>query len=341
MGLQVANHEALPSRVQLETQISAFRGISYNFRGNMAFATRAQLYEISNGFDRVYRILKRVESDVRNACASEGFPTDEMLEGTIRRANSDALKAYENMLHWNDLTAITHELFLNASTPDGGELPRRAKTNVPERLYNGYRELLTQYEDIAREAVADANRQFRDLRAAPAWQHGIPRNHAGGPMGGSGKPGENAASATKEQGYEISNGLLRLYERLKDLAAQAKDARDADNLPLSDELVRLSLRAENLARRVEHDKIMYDGITGIDDGAFRANFSLAQNEGWRKGMQEMESDAADIESRIKKEIEVERDRRSVVEEELRLLGSGKPGKSRGDEWHRGQNRRYV
>ncbi len=308
----------------------------------MAFATRAQIYGIYNDLNRLQGRLGFVKTWVLGTCQQDRLPVTDTLKALIARADEYARYANDVMIKWIDITRISNELYMNSQGPGGGELERLARVNVRLALYDEYERTIQDLEATTRTIEARANSEINDLQAAPAAARAAARAvPQGPPMGGSGKPGENAAFATKEQGYEISNGLLRLHERLKDLAAQAKDARDADNLPLSDELVRLSLRAENLARRAEHDKIMYDGITGIDDGAFRANFSLAQNEGWRKGMQEMESDAADIESRIKKEIEIERARRSVVDEELQLLGSGKPGRSRGDEWHSGQNRRYV
>lgn len=303
----------------------------------MAFATRAQIYEISNDLDRLYRRLSSVQNWVVDTCVGDGLPVTAELKAIIQWANANARNAYDTMIRWNDATKISSELFMNSSSPDGGELPRLARTNVKLSQYERMRDTVAEMVATARTIDAQANSEINDLRAAPIAARNAARAAARGgpPMGGSGKPGGNAAVASREQGYEVSNGFLRVHQRLKDIIARVTDARDADRLPMSDELKRLLLRAENSARRVDQDKIMFDGITGIDDDAFRANFPLDQYESWRQSMQDAESDAADIEALAMAEINRLQQANGVVQME----GSGKPGRSRGDEWHKGQNRR--
>ena len=303
----------------------------------MAFATRAQIYEISNDLDRLHRRLSSVKNWVVDTCVGDGLPVTAELKAIIQWANANARNAYDTMIRWNDATKISSELFMNSSSPDGGELPRLARTNVKLGQYERMQDTVAEMVATARTIERQASDEIDELRAAPIAARNAARAAARGgpPMGGSGKPGKNAATATREQGYEVSNGLLRIHQRLKDINTRVMDARDADRLPMSDELKRLLLRAENSARRVDQDKIMFDGITGIDDDAFRANFPLDQYESWRQSMQDAESDAADIEALAMAEI----NRLQQADGAVQMNGSGKRGRSRGDEWHKGQNRR--
>lgn len=336
MDLQLVKHKARPSRAT-HTQIGVFGRISHNFNGYMAFATRAQVYEISNDLDRLYRRLSSVKNWVVDTCVGDGLPVTPALKVIIEWADDVARHAYDSMIKWNDITRISNELHMNSQGPGGGELERLARVNVELPRYERWKNMVTELGYTARTIDAQADSEINDLRAAPIAARNAARAAARGgpPMGGSGKPGGNAAVASREQGYEISNGLLRIHQRLKDITTRVTDARDADRLPMSDELKRLLLRAENSARHVDQDKIMFDGITGIDDDAFRVNFPLDQIESWRQSMQGAESNAADIEALTKAEIKRLQEAHGVVQME----GNGKRGRSRGDEWHKGQNRR--
>lgn len=171
----------------------------------MAFATRAQIYEISNDYNIAYRQLHRIRQLSLRIHARERLPTSRAFTHILDWAENVANQVYENMIHWNDSTRISNELYMNAQGPAGGERGRIARTDIELERYQNQRRMLRRIRHsvgrIDREALAELNH----LRSLPPVPAGAPVVDApGGPMGGSGKPG-------KSRGDQWHNGQNRRY----------------------------------------------------------------------------------------------------------------------------------
>jgi hypothetical protein len=154
----------------------------------MAFAAREQLYEISNGLHRIYAFCRNQRNPIRNSLANEGiFHVSDELEILFRWADKIARTAYDAMISWNDVTRISNEIYMNNSTPNGVELPRLARTDIPLRVYESYRELMFDLMRNEDRLVEQINEEYRALLQAPAVP---PAPAAAGPPGseGQGKP---------------------------------------------------------------------------------------------------------------------------------------------------------
>lgn len=174
----------------------------------MAFATRAQIYDISNDLLRAYEDLINVETWVRRKCTEDGLPLNEELQGYIKRANDHAKQTYDAMVDWNDKTRISNELYMNSEGPAGGERERLARTDVDLSVYEKWREYAGELLEFVEAIENDANEELADLGLAPAAAHAAAAAAAaaprGPPMGGSGKP-------RKSRGDEWHGGQNRRY----------------------------------------------------------------------------------------------------------------------------------
>jgi len=168
----------------------------------MAFATRRQIYDVSDDLLRAFHYLEHVEKFIHGRCADEGLPLNEELQGFIKLANDHAQQAYGAMVDWNDKTRISNELYMNSDGPAGGERERLARTDVDLSDYERWRtysEELLEFVEAIEDSVRD---ELTNLRLAPAAPAAAADR--GPPMGGSGKP-------RNSRGDEWHSGQNRRY----------------------------------------------------------------------------------------------------------------------------------
>jgi hypothetical protein len=168
----------------------------------MAFATRRQIYDVSDDLLRAFHYLEYVEKFIRDTCANEGLPLNEELQGFIKQANDHARQAYGAMVDWNDNTRISNELYMNSDGPAGGERERLARTDVDLSVYETWRQYSEELLEFVRAIEDSVRDEFVALRLAPAAPAAAADR--GPPMGGSGKP-------HKSRGDEWHSGQNRRY----------------------------------------------------------------------------------------------------------------------------------
>ena len=169
----------------------------------MAFATRRQIYDVSDDLLRAYHYLEYIPKFIRETCANEGLPLNEELQGFIKHADDQTQQTYNAMIDWNDKTRISNELYMNSDGPAGGERERLARTDVDLSVYEQWREYSEELLEFVRAIEDSVRDEFVGLRLAPAAPPAAAVDR-GPPMGGSGKP-------RKSRGDEWHSGQNRRY----------------------------------------------------------------------------------------------------------------------------------
>jgi hypothetical protein len=320
-----------------------------------AFATRADLLEVSSNLGSLYARFRGVENETLDELGLHNLPTSNELRALLEVARRYTQLTRAKMIRWNDFTNIS--LWRYEGRGPGYDQPFNSiRIDVPLAAYEKYR------QDVMR-LEGDYNRLEDDIREAIGGILGAPHGAVpdASPMGGEGMPkrarGDEWSDAQNRRyvhhGASTMTGGSTILDR--GLAAEVRELHPLVDQSGKGNASRIG-KFNTLLNQVIHDKTREPFnreamrvIKGVVRGGRFAEYGRAPAvpgeilEHNAENNRRVEGFIPAIVSPEKKPPAPPKTAAGEIEQDENHdpLSPRLSGHGRGDEWHRGQMRRCV